>query len=244
MADLSNNSFIPKRGPVGKKKRGSKTRQVYVFTLFSYTLMFATLVATAGIFLYGNYVNQELNAEIAALNTEIRGFNESDMEKVLDLDGRLSQAFGRLENSASVVSVFEALEAATVDTVQIVSLILSRIDDDRFVLESDIKTDTFDSTIFQRGIYGDDATISNIIISDVQKISAVSTLATSDSSQSIAVADLLEPDHVIFKAVIDIPLSLVPVTPSNSALLPNAQSELVSDGSGLDTLIDGNLDNI
>jgi hypothetical protein len=178
MPDLSNNnSFIPKRGPVDKKKNRVTSRPVYVFTLISYILMFATLIAVAGSYFYSKVVDQNLQQEIALLNAEISSFSESDMQKVLDFDSRLIQAADRLNNSVSVASVFDALEAATIDTVQISTLDLVREADDQFVLSAAIATDSFDSTIFQRGVYQRNQTISDI---------EITTLSNSLGQESIA----------------------------------------------------------
>ena len=163
MVDPSNSSFIPKRGPA-KKTRTKTTRQVYVFTFVSYIMLFATLLAAGGVYFYDKYINQQLDEEISALNSAISSFSESDMQRVLDFDSRLTQANGRLNNTASLVKVFRALEAATINTVKINSLDLSRVEDSKLVLTANIETDTFDSTIFQRSVFEDDNVVGSVRI--------------------------------------------------------------------------------
>lgn len=207
MSDLSNNSFIPKRGPSSKKRRGAPSRQVYVFTLVSYILMFATLIATGGVYLYGSYVDKQLSDQVTTLNDEIADFSESDMQKVLEFDLRLTQASDRLDNSVSILSVFEALEVAVIDTVQILSLDIEREGDELIVMEASIETDNFDSTIFQRGVYNRSQVISNVTISDVRNIN------NEGAPESNEILTILPTSVVTFKATLDVPLSAVSYVP-------------------------------
>lgn len=202
MADLSNNSFIPKRGPT-KRSRGQASRQVYMFTLVSYVLMFATLLAVGGVFLYSKYLDQQLNEEIVLLNTEIDSFSESDMQRVLEFNQRLQQASGRLDKSVSMVSVFEALEAATINTVKLKTLDLEREDDEKFILAAAVETDSFDSTIFQRGVYQRNQIIDSVSFSEVRTV-------TEEDGEEDGVAVSFSQPFVIFKAEIEVPLAAVP----------------------------------
>lgn len=201
MADLSNNSFIPKRGP-SKLKQKEVSRQVYVFTYISYILMFATLLATGGVFLYGQYVERQLNEEIAALNTEIGSFSEANMARVTDFDERLQQATGRLNSSVSMAALLEALEDATIESVQLQNLSVSREFDDRYVLSGSVQTDSFDSTIFQRRVFEQDGTIDSVSISGVQ----TSTLTSGTSDEGSLQARPI----VNFTAELEVPISAIP----------------------------------
>lgn len=164
--------------------------------------MFATLIAVAGSYFYSKVVDQNLQQEIALLNAEISSFSESDMQKVLAFDSRLIQAADRLNNSVSVASVFDALEAATIDTVQISTLDLVREADDQFVLSAAIATDSFDSTIFQRGVYQRNQTISDI---------EITTLSNSLGQEGIANSATRGAGPIVsFIAKLSIPLSSVP----------------------------------
>ena len=194
--------------------------------------MFATLIASAGVYLYGNYIDQQMNDAVTALNTEIGSFEESDMQRVLEFDLRLTQAYGRLDNSVSIVSVFDALEAATVDTVQVVSLNMKRKGDEIFVLEAAIATDNFDSTIFQRGVYQRNQTISNVVISDIQNSIVSNTINPQEDSSGV------QSDVINFKATLEVPLSSVPyvvsvgqsqpiVITQPTIELPEPESELI-----------------
>jgi len=176
--------------------------------------MFATLLATGGVYFYGNYVDRQLDAEIAALNNEIGSFSKADMQKVMDFDLRLAQASSRLSNNVSLISVFESLEAATINTVQITSLNLYRESDEKFVLAAAIETDSFDSTIFQRGVYGQNQAIRSVKISGVET-SNVQSSGGVNSSQEDSTESL-----VTFTAELEVPLSAVPYVPARTAITP------------------------
>lgn len=190
--------------------------------------MFATLLSAGGVYLYLQYVTSLLEVEIAALNSEIGSFSQADMERVTEFDLRLEQAHARLESSASVASIFEALQDATVETVQIESLNIEREGDETFVLSAAIQTDSFDSTIFQRGVFLREGTIQNIEITDVQN--SVSG-GEGDSPESAG-----EPSIVTFNALLEVPLSEVPATiqsvevfQSPLETVPSIESELEID---------------
>ncbi len=213
MPDLSNNnSFIPKRGPVNKKKQGAASRPVYVFTIISYILMFSTLIATGGVYFYGKVVDKQLSNEVAALNTAISSFSESDMQRVLEFDLRLSQAEDRLSHSVSVASVFDALESATIDTVQVASLDLKREKDEQFILAATIETDSFDSTIFQRGVYQRNQTISNVAITSLQN-GNTSNLIDKNNTFDNSIPE------ITFIAELNVPLTAVPYVANQAPIL-------------------------
>lgn len=206
MADPSNKSFIPKRGPV-KQKRGTQSRQVYIFSILSYVLLFATLLATGGVFLYGNYIDGQLDNEISALNQEISSFSEGDMQRVLEFDLRLAQASSRLNNSVSIVSLFQAIEQSTIDTVQLEQLALERVGDSSYILTAAVQTDSFDSTIFQRNTFND----RNELFSSVN-VTSVDTVTVSENSGTEGSS--LRP-LVTFSAELEVPLSAIPYSPSS-----------------------------
>jgi hypothetical protein len=210
MKSSSDNSFIPKRG-ASKRKQVAGSRPFYIFTYISYILMFAALLSSGGVYLYAQYIDSELAIEIKELNSEIGSFNQADMERVTEFNLRLAQAQDRLDNSVSIASVFDALEQATIDTVQIESLLIEREDDNQLLVEAIIQTDSFDSTIFQRGVYLRNNTIQDVEIQDVEN----TTLAETDLEVgAVAGADSTRP-AVSFRALLGIPLETVPAKPQS-----------------------------
>jgi hypothetical protein len=204
MKSSSDNSFIPKRG-AAKKTQSGAPHKIYIVTYISYVLMFATLLSAGGLYFYAQYTSGQLDAQVSALNSEISSFSQADMERITQFNVRLSQAQDRLDNSISVTSVFEALQAATIDTIQIKSLAMEREGDNRLVIEGDIQTDSFDSTIFQRGVFLRNGTIQEVEISDVQN-TTVNELSETEQEQNSRPA-------VTFTASLSIPLEEIPANP-------------------------------
>lgn len=203
MANVPNTSFIPKRGPT-RSNRGTRTRQIHAFTVLSYILLFATLVAVGGVFLYDRYVTQQLQLEVEALSSEISSFSEADMQRVQDFDKRLRQAQSRVDVSVSIVSIFEALERSTINSVQILDLSVDREEDEQYVLAAAIKTDSFDSSIFQRGV--------------LQRESAITASSITELDVHEATSENNSPTEVTFTAKIGIPLNSIPYIPDEAVL--------------------------
>ena len=210
MAGPSNNaSFIPKRG-ASKRSRKSRNKSVYVLTIISYILLFATLLASLGVYIYGRHIEGQLQKEISTFNAEVSGFKEADMQRVQEFDIRLRQAQQRLANSVSITSIFDALEAATIDTVRLNNLLIERNLDDNFELTAEVETDTFDSSLFQRGVFKRNKVVNEVEITNV----TIKDATTDDGEvrQSIS-----------FNAYLGVPLSSVPYIPSGTI-----QEEVVS----------------
>ena len=200
MSEPLNASFIPKRN-TNRPNRQSATQRVFLGTLLIQVLFFATLLATLGVFVYEKNLKEKLNAEIISFNNQISSFSEEEMKRVIDLDNRMNQVDNRLSHTASVVSIFEAMETATLQSVQIKSLKLERTDDTQFSLESDMETDTFDSVMFQRGVLERDE---NLIVTRVADLKIVNPTAPDGNSA-------VELDKVLhFKANLAINTSDVP----------------------------------
>ncbi len=218
MPDPSSNSFIPKRGPASRPTRGATTRRVYIFTIISYVLLFATLLASGGMFLYGKYLDKQLAEEVKKLDSEIKSFSVAKMEEVLEFEKRLREATDRIERSASVASIFRTLEATTVDTVMIESLSLERAEDDIYTLTAAVLTDSFDSTISQRGVFQRDQVFQEVSIEEVQATPQDTNDGRGESGLSL----------VTFSAVFEVPVTAIPYRPtSQPAALPVITSEAV-----------------
>ncbi len=203
MPNTPASSFIPKQGPA-KRSRQVVSRQVHVLTIVSYILFFGSLVAAAGVFLYDRHINNQLRNEVVALDAAIANFSNDKMEQVKAFNTRLEYAQNRIANSVSAVSIFESLEDSTAQAVAIQSLKLTRVEDQKFLIEANINTDTFDSALFQRGLYERNSVIESVAFED------------------IGLGEVEEggeaPTGVSFKAELAVPLSAVPYDPDGSPL--------------------------
>jgi hypothetical protein len=194
MPNTPNASFIPKQGPA-KHSRYVASQQLHIVTIISYVLFIATLVSAGGLFFYTKYLNTKLNKEVEVLNNDIAGFSDSDMNDVREFNVRLGQATNRLNKSVSLKAVFDALEAATAQSVQIGEFDLSRNGDDDYDIKARLITDSFDSSLFQRGLFEGSKVAKTVSVTDV-------TIGTGTNKTS----------GVSFVAHIGVPLSSVPYT--------------------------------
>ncbi len=220
MPNTPTTSFIPKQGPV-KRTKQTATRQIHLFAVISYVAFIASLLAAVGVFLYEGYVERQREEEVRSLDTEIKGFSDADMERVREFNGRLWQTEDRLNKSVSMTSVFEALEAATVKSVMVEQLTLKKEDDATIVLSAQLSTDSFDSSMFQRGVYERNDVIESVDISDL----ALTPAGTEEGAAS----------GVTFTATLKVPTEGVPVIvtdpnaniseqPSIPEIIPDAAS--------------------
>jgi hypothetical protein len=222
MPDPSNNSFIPKRGPTPRGKHGPASRRVYIFTIVSYIILFATILASGGVFFYTSYITQERNLKVSELNKAINSFSEAGMNEVLAFDARLQQASDRLNSSVSVLAMFKALEESTINTVEIQSLEMKRQADDEYILTASIQADSFDATIFQRDTYQDNQTISEVSFSEVN----------ADLAQDEESGQVQEEPVITFAATLHVPVGKVlydPTSYTNNDYLETSQVEASED---------------
>ena len=199
MPNTPNASFIPKQGSA-KRVRQTASRQVHILTVVSYVLFVATLVASMGVFFYNRYLDKRLNGEVEKLSSDIGGFSEADMDTVREFNIRLHQAQGRIDKSISITSVFGALEDATLKSVAISELTITREDDSQILVKAKVNTDSFDASLFQRGVYERNSVIKNVEITDL-------TLDRNTEENSIS--------GVSFLAKITVPLQDIPYKPGD-----------------------------
>jgi len=213
-------SFIPKRGPSRRRKSKSKN-QIFIFSIITYSLLFASLLAAGGTYLYKNYLTSQLQTEVAALNTAVTTFSAADLARVSEFDTTLKRATDRVDNSASIVAILAAIDAATVGPVQIEDLSISRNGDDNFNLLGTIITSSFDGAIFQRKVYNanrnlfTDVSVQEVAITDPETFG----LGGSGVEQSVT-----------FMVHLDVPIDQVLYDPT-SARLMNRESEIASQNS-------------
>lgn len=233
----NDNSFIPKRGPVNRPRKAA-SQQVYIFTLITYVLFFASLVATAGVFLYSGYIDKQLEGEVSSLNTEIDRFHESEMTQVRDFNNRIENSKDRVSVAASLVLLLSAIENTTAKTAQLESVSMQRNDDVSYTVEASVETDTFDSSIFQREFFEQDGLISYVDISelDIKSDSAESgqgkTSVAFTATLGVSIASI--PREIPLTNANDSQQSIEPVIENNLSTSSDDTSEALLDDNQTD----------
>jgi len=168
MPGSSNTSFIPKHTPT-KAERKSTPRQLFLGTLLVRILFFAVLIASVGTFAYDRRVTNQLATEVAAFKAATQFFeaDEQRLQAVLNIDKRLMQANDRITKSASFLTILTNFEAATIQAAQINTLNITRESDSAIVADALIKTNTFDSVLFQRIQLQDNDVLKVVELKDV-----------------------------------------------------------------------------
>lgn len=205
-------SFIPKRNPI-KKTRKVVSRRIYTVTIVSYVLLFSTLIAAAGVFMYKLYATRQLNEEVAALSDEINRFDNSELKRVKDFDARLTLVADRVTRNVSIASLFTALENATIGTVSFDSLSLERNQDADVTVNAAIRTDTFDSSMFQRGIFKQNPIVSGVVVGNLQKGGLLVDERDGVVNRN-QITDGLNTEVVTFDATISVGLDAIPYEPN------------------------------
>ena len=205
----SNASFIPKRGTTTRHNK-SRGGRIYLLTIVSYVLIIAVLIASAAIFFYERHVTLQLQEEISTMNSEVNDFKQADLEQIQEFDQRLKRAKKRLDHTVSLTSIFEALEASTIKTVQLRSLSLERDADERIVLEAEVETDNFDSSLFQRGIFERNNLIKEVELKDV----SIGEVGSEDDEEGAS------GKTVSFTAYLTVPVEDIPYVPREEGSEP------------------------
>jgi hypothetical protein len=200
MPGSTNGSFIPKRNGDKNSKSGEK-RQVFVGTFIVKILFFAILLAAAGVFVYEKKLSNDLDAEVTNLNNAISIFDEEKLARVIEVDNRINQVKLRLSNTSSMAALLDAIEKSTIGTSQITELDLKREDDSNYTLQSVIKTDSFDSVLFQREILSRNNILS---VSDITELALENVPPNNGLYDRSAVVGETSAPRVTFKAILSV----------------------------------------
>ena len=217
MPGSSNNStsFIPKHTR-NKGERKNSPRQLFLGTLLVRILFFATLVSATGLYFYVNKLNTQLNEAIGSFKsvTSTYAAEQADVDMVTSIDKRLVQANNRFRNSVSLNALILAIQKATLSTVQFTNLEINRISDNSIELSAGLKTDSFDSVIFQRELLSQSDELKNVEVSDLN----IQYISASEDDFTNAGED---PKEITFQASIKIdPGSIRSVLITNGMLPP------------------------
>jgi hypothetical protein len=206
----NNSSFIPKRGPVRRRDAPKRKKQFFIFSIITYSILFGSLLATGGVFFYGQYVNAQRLEVVTAFNTEMDdSFSVQDFQRVQEFDIGLRRANDRISHHASIVSILDAVDNAIIVPVQIESLSIVRQGDENFLVEGSLLTSSFDAAIQQQEILVvRKPLLTDIIISDVN-ITEGQTIATQTSTAAAQRAA-----EVTFSLTMTVPLSEVLYDPA------------------------------
>lgn len=221
----SSSSFIPKRGPARHRKPKTKN-QIFLFSIITYSLLFAALLAAAGTFLYKNYLKSQLQNEVEALNTAVITFSNEDLSRVSEFDVTLKRVTERVNNAASIVSILDGIDAATVEPVQMEGLVVEREGDVGYVISGSIITSSFDAAMFQRKVYNANRKLFSAV--DVKEVNISRNLVDSSEEDISSPQSVLSgsEQEVTFSVELGIDLEEVLYDPAEARLVDDVSVEL------------------
>lgn len=252
MIDTNQNSFIPKRGPTKQIKR-AVTKNVYIITILSYVALFVVLVASGGIFIYQQVVQNRFTETIVAFNTATQSFNEADLQRVAQLESRLRQTKYIVNRQYSMAEILEKIEKSVIGTSRLVSLQITPYEapsarqsrsadpavvaqDGLFLFTFDIGSDSYDSVIFQRDTFIDTDDVLSVAVTDLQQTFTSSvTPNTSVSSVSEAEADLVR-----YKLSMQMDVRSLPANPAVAAQKSGTTPQRVTASDDIEPVFDDN----
>ncbi len=237
MPGSSNASFIPKRTPSNKSERSNSPRQLFLGSLLVRVLFFAVLIAAAAVFFYERHLNGQLNEATQNFKTATDSY-EADGEKlqtIITTDKRLAQANNLLKESVSVSTLLNALQQATAESIQFTSLDYSQTGEGSLLLEATIDTDTFDSTMFQRSVYGGNELFRNTLLKDVKVSTEVSKIDDTYKTKDI---EYTKDAKINFKAIINVDPKDVPAVAIKEASFIPITSVTEGDSSSSESTVE------
>lgn len=206
MSDSVQNSFIPKRGPVKQVKRVAR-QQIYILTLVSYVIFFASLVAAGAVFIYDRVVENQLKEAVINFNTIADSFRESDLRRIAGAESRLQQVQSILDKQVSFAYLLEQIESSTVVSSRFSNLNIVRTNQptvptrsgatpaildtgatakNYFTVSTNVLTDSYDSVMRQRDTLVRSNLVSVLAVAGVSRSFAdVSVTASANNNQGV-----------------------------------------------------------
>ncbi len=203
MPGSPNTSFIPKHSS-SKTERRSTPRQLFFGTILVRVLFVAVLVAAAGVYFYERKLAGDLNEAVTKFNSEASFFesDEAKLQEVLSFDKRLKQAQILLDGGVSVLSLLEAIENSTIETVQFTNLDYTREspEEDSISIAANIRTNSFDSTLFQRKVFYESSVLGRAQIEDVTIVNVPEERAGQEELSGIEFSAVIkiDPKDIIY----------------------------------------------
>lgn len=221
-------SFIPQRPTQGNLKKRN-VRKVYILTYISFILFFATILGTAGTYVYKTVANNRLDAEKKLLTDERSKFDESDMESVRELNRRIENAKNRIDNHISVVSIFTALEESTLQKLRFTGFEYKRVQESIPTITLSGVTDTFNSVLFQRTVLATNKILASATFSKVELTSTKESKGiTAEKTISFTISGDIDPSLIKFSPTV----STFETTETNTTAAPIGSNGVAVDGLG------------
>ena len=190
MPDAPRNSFIPRKSNAPIQSRKLSKQAVGAFGYVSYISFFGAVILAGAVFFISYQVQSTLDARIVELEQAKNQFQQSDMDRVQAFE-RYTHILHRVFNqSFSTAGLFSAIEQSVADSAVLSTLQLKREVEAGYptdvVVNATINTSTFDSALFQRGVYEQYPLLQNFTVNEVLLLEAGQSAVASEDGDLLA----------------------------------------------------------
>lgn len=163
MSEQQGSSFIPKAGASSVRRTGI-TRRIYLLSYISYIIFFSVLFATAGIFLYGIFVERSLSDVNDQLVVEQERFSADEVDSIHRLNNRLVTAERLLDGTATPSAIFSAVEQIVASNIVFIGMTYTHLPNNRFSIALTGLADDFNQVLRQRELMQESSLLKGIEI--------------------------------------------------------------------------------
>ena len=168
MQPNNRSSFIPKKS-IKRVERVRSGKRIYILSYIAYGIFFATLLATAAVYFYAQFLEKELATKIEQLETQRVAFSQGNIEKVKEVERQLKMAEYLFDRHASPYAVLHEIERLAVEGIVFKSFGYKRIDDNDIELSITGGSKRFDCVAFQSGLLADSNVLKEADFTSVSK---------------------------------------------------------------------------
>ncbi|MEY2641062.1 MAG: hypothetical protein RL150_455 [Candidatus Parcubacteria bacterium] len=163
-------SFIPKK-PIAGPLPGSAVSRlagINFLTLLATVVFLAAVLFGAGIFLYNNQLERQIENQVAMLREVQQTFEPNFIAQATRLNQRIVSAERLLERHVSPSAIFAELEASTLQTVSLNNFTFSDNVDGKIIIRASGEGDSFRSIVLQSDQFGKSGYMRDVLFSGLE----------------------------------------------------------------------------
>jgi len=218
-------SFIPKK-PIMTAPRTYRA-PLNIFSIISISLFVLAILGSGGVFLYQNYLNNQIAAASSSLHTEQDEFDQSTIEQLARLDSRLTVAQSLLQKHVALSNFFSALEDVTLPTARFSDFAFSVGAQNALTVSMNGEAESFTSVALQSDALIGDTYFKNVMVSNfsVEQSGAVSFTVTMTLDPSLVAYGTTPSQSSVGIGAGTINTSVVPVATTTQSNIPNTTTQ-------------------
>lgn len=167
MPERVTTSFIPKEALAGQRNtRAPSANPFFLLNIVAAAILFATVVASVGLFLFQSYTAQSIAAKNESLNRQRSAFEPATILELLRLEARIGASEELLGKHTALSLLFDDLEARTNTNVRFRDFSFDN-NGAEYVLTMDGIAKSFNAVALQSDSFGKSTLLSDPIFSNL-----------------------------------------------------------------------------